>query len=148
MTALHSSDISSTGGSPMTTLTAAPVSADAYPSLGWIRPWYPAGHVGHTDVDCPDLRRWVSDPQEGPGWLDPQGKNVCHPCVKTSHPELYRELPSWDAVCETCDASMGEEYVDDEGPFDEKTAEDWKRDHECEPVVRLVPPTTKKDAAA
>lgn len=65
----------------MTVTTAAPVSAGTFPSITWIRPWYPAGHMGHVYDDCPDLLRWEAEPKEGPGWLDPQGRDVCGRCI-------------------------------------------------------------------
>jgi hypothetical protein len=65
-----------------TTATAAPVSAATHPSITWIRPWYPAGHMGHIYDDCELLLRWESEPQEGAGWLDPNGRDVCRPCLK------------------------------------------------------------------
>lgn len=56
--------------------------------------------------------------------------------------------PTWDAVCDTChwrmsDADNGE---DDDAPYTERDARNWKLDHECEPDVRLITPEeTEKD---
>ncbi|MET8864645.1 hypothetical protein ABZW11_17045 [Nonomuraea sp. NPDC004580] len=105
----------------------------------WIRPWYPAGLVGHADINCPRLRDQIPNPVEGPGWLDPyaeprQGTRVCLECV-----------PGWKAECAVCDASMTDEWGDDaDGPFNEAHAQQWKQQHRCEPIVRVTPPTTRK----
>ncbi|HUR74422.1 MAG TPA: hypothetical protein VMZ00_09100 [Sporichthya sp.] len=120
-----------------TDVTAAPTAA----WLRWIRPWYPAGLVGHADIDCPRLREQISDPVEGPGWLDPyaesvQGTRVCPECV-----------PGWNAECGTCDASMTDESEDDDGPFSETQAKNWKQQHRCEPIVRIIAPDTTRKAA-
>lgn len=51
-----------------------------------IRPWYPAGHVGHIDADCEELLRWEPEPREGSGWLDPQNADPYHPvCADCLH---------------------------------------------------------------
>ncbi|MEU8199397.1 hypothetical protein AB0C10_36995 [Microbispora amethystogenes] len=114
---------------------------------GLIRPWYPAGQIGHVLPDCEDLTRWVPEPTEGAGWLDPNDAKTCRKCLKRAYPDLYRDVPSWDAECRTCDAQMSDEWEGDE-PFSEKDAKDWKRDHECEPDVKIIPPKPKAEKAA
>jgi hypothetical protein len=105
----------------------------------WIRPWYPAGLVGHADIDCPRLREQVSSPVEGPGWLDPyaepvQGTRVCPECV-----------PGWNAECAICDATMtNSDDHDDDGSYTEAQAKAWKRQHRCEPIVRIISPDIAK----
>jgi hypothetical protein len=106
----------------------------------WIRPWYPAGLVAHVDPECPRLLKHVSEPVEGSGWLDPyaepvQGARVCPECV-----------PGWNAECAICDASMA--WDDDEGPYSEAQAKQWKQQHRCQPVVRIIAPETTRKAAA
>ncbi|MGW4798244.1 hypothetical protein ACWEPC_38080 [Nonomuraea sp. NPDC004297] len=105
----------------------------------WIRPWYPAGPVGHTDIDCPRLREQITNPVEGPGWLDPyaasvQGTRVCTDCV-----------PGWEAECAICDASMSDDWEGD-GPFSEAEAKQWQQQHRCEPIVRITAPDTTRKA--
>lgn len=49
--------------------------------------------------------------------------------------------PGWDAECRTCDARMSDESWDDEdGPYSEEDARNWKSDHQCEPDVALITP--------
>jgi len=67
------------------------VTIDPYARL--IRPWYPAGATGHIYVDCPDLLYWESAPSEGPGWLDPAGKNVCTRCRKRHDDDIAAAAP-------------------------------------------------------
>jgi hypothetical protein len=102
----------------------------------WIRPWYPAGRVGHLYPDCPHLLRIEPDPAEGAGWLDPHQRNVCDPCLKRAN------YPMWNAHCHTCDWSLAEEKADDDAPIftTQEEAIAWKRDHRCEPAVSLIPP--------
>lgn len=100
----------------------------------WVRPWYPAGPIGHTRADCPELLRLVADPKPGPGWLNQYGGSVCATCV-----------PSWDAVCETCDASLSEEWAEDGPCFTEADAKRWESDHECQPAVRLIGPRRRDE---
>lgn len=98
----------------------------------WIRPWYPTGWEGHISPDCPELLKWVSEPVEGPGWLDPNQGINCTTCI-----------PSWNAECGTCDASLdADENHEDDGPFTEAEAKAWKRDHRCFPLVRVIAPPT------
>lgn len=116
--------------------------------LGWIRPWFPAGRVGHIDPECPELLKWVSEPVEGPGWLDPyaepvQGSSTCEDCLERAGLAPI-EPPSWDACCDTCYASMSD-WAD--GPFDEKAANDWRDDHRCETDIRIIAPEIAKKAA-
>jgi hypothetical protein len=67
--------------------------------MAWIRPWY-RGAVqtgtglieGHIYPDCERLARQTSTPQEGAGWLDPNGAAMCPPC-KTRH-DAREERPS------------------------------------------------------
>lgn len=105
----------------------------------WIRPWYPAGTVGHVDPECPELLKHVTTPTEGPGWLDPhakpvQGATTCTECV-----------PGWDAECAICDASMSDD-PDDERPYSEAQAKEWKRQHRCQPIVRIIAPDATRKA--
>ena len=67
----------------------------------WIRPWFPAGLVGHIYRDCPRLLKWVSEPVEGAGWLDPradaasaryQPNYTCSDCLTRHDPKLAAEL--------------------------------------------------------
>ncbi|MFE3449653.1 hypothetical protein ACFXJ8_12025 [Nonomuraea sp. NPDC059194] len=111
----------------------------------WIRPWYPAGFEGHIYADCPNLLEKVSEPVEGAGWLDPFNGEVCNDCLKRSNDCLKRsDVPSWDAVCETCDSSMKEEWEDAPRPFTEDDAQLWKEEHRCQPLVRLISPDQRK----
>ncbi|MFB4276072.1 hypothetical protein ACBJ59_12310 [Nonomuraea sp. MTCD27] len=71
---------------------------------GWIRPWFPAGLVGHIYRDCARLLKWVSEPVEGPGWLDPRADSearsrgyftntrTCPDCLTRYDPKLAAEL--------------------------------------------------------
>lgn len=118
----------------------------------WIRPWYPVGPgvEDHLYPDCENLLQLVSEPREGSGWLDPRRGEVCRDCLHRYDPALHKEIfepPMWDAECSTCDASMQEKRYGD-GPFDESDAKAWDLDHRCEPSVRIIPPTSKKDLAA
>ncbi|MEU7743361.1 hypothetical protein [Nonomuraea sp. NPDC049158] len=73
-------------------------------TLTWIRPWYPAGPTGHIYRDCPHLLRWICEPVEGAGWLDPrtdatsplQGARTCPGCLHRFDPELAHELATAD----------------------------------------------------
>jgi hypothetical protein len=108
----------------------------------WIRPWYPAGLVGHVDAECPRLLKHVPEPVEGSGWLDPyaepvQGARVCPECV-----------PGWNAECAICDASMSTDDEDDGGPYSEAQVKQWEQQHRCQPVVRIIAPETTRKAAA
>lgn len=68
----------------------------------WIRPWFPAGLVGHIYRDCPDLLKWTSEPVEGSGWLDPRADaenrktgnvvSTCPGCLARHDPKLAAEL--------------------------------------------------------
>jgi hypothetical protein len=66
----------------------------------WIRPWYPGGTVGHIYRECPHLLKWVSEPTEGAGWLDPradvkasyQASSTCPDCLTRHDPKLAAEL--------------------------------------------------------
>lgn len=112
--------------------------------MSWIRPWYPAGTVGHLYPDCEHLLAVESEPREGAGWLDPRQGDVCGPCVKRYG------IPSWDVICDTCNASMSDEWGDAVALY-EDDAQLWKAEHRCEPSVRIIPPTTpnaRKAAAA
>lgn len=102
--------------------------------LEWIRPWYPAGQVGHIFADCPDLLGQMPAPVEGAGWLDPFKGPVCGECVKRAG------IPSWQAECDTCCASMAEEWADHSAPFTKADAELWRDEHRCQPSVRLIEP--------
>ncbi|GAA2990411.1 hypothetical protein GCM10017559_08030 [Streptosporangium longisporum] len=104
--------------------------------LGWIRPWYPGGVTGHIYADCEQLLHTTPEPQEGAGWLNPQGDRVCTACAERHDPTVL--TPPWDATCDTCDASMSEEDGDDSGSEDD--AKFWQDNHKCEPSVRLIPP--------
>jgi hypothetical protein len=97
-----------------------------------IRPWYPAGPEGHIYADCEHLLRDQPEPREGSGWLDPRGPGVCEPC-------LLRHIPPWDAECETCKATIGDDWKRS-APYSEGDANAWIAEHECEPVTRLIPP--------
>ncbi|MBO4273117.1 hypothetical protein [Microbispora triticiradicis] len=101
---------------------------------GLIRPWYPAGKTAHTRADCPELLRTVPQPQEGPGWLDPRQGPVCGTC-----------MPSWNAVCHTCGASLAEARGDG-SHISEGDAKKWMAQHECEPEIGLVPPKNTRNA--
>lgn len=105
--------------------------------LDWIRPWYPAEHVGHTRPDCPLLLAVQPTPIEGVGWLDPNIGRTCMPCLKADG------YPLWDAECRTCSSSLAEEKGWDDSASIFTTKEEaitWKRDHRCEPAVSLVSP--------
>lgn len=106
----------------------------------WVRPWFPAGLVGHLDADCPELLRWVSEPAEGPGWLDPHSGEVCRTCVIEKV-----KVPEWDAECRTCMDRMSDEW-DDNAPLTKDDAETWKDEHHCKPSVHLISPDQKKAA--
>jgi hypothetical protein len=67
-----------------------------FPS-GLIRPWYPAGEVGHIHKDCPDLLRFSPSPAEGFGWLNPRRGRVCEHCVRRHDRRLAEELFGYDA---------------------------------------------------
>ncbi|MBG0830542.1 hypothetical protein HS041_22530 [Planomonospora sp. ID67723] len=98
--------------------------------IDWVRPWYPGGGAGdHIDPDCPILAEQTSTPVEGSGWLDPNKGLVCPACV-----------PSWEAVCDTCDVSMADDWEDDGDRFTEAAAKNWKSQHRCAPRVRITPP--------
>lgn len=67
----------------------------------WIRPWFPAGLVGHIYRDCPDLLKWTSEPVEGSGWLHPRAdralgsyyvSSTCPGCLARHDPKLAAEL--------------------------------------------------------
>lgn len=58
----------------------------------WIRPWYPAGLIGHIYDDCSELLYWESEPKEGPGWLDPDGEKVCEDCRTRHYEESARTI--------------------------------------------------------
>ena len=67
----------------------------------WIRPWFPAGLVGHIYRDCPALLKWTSDPVEGSGWLHPRAdgalgsryvSSTCSACLHLYDPKLAAEL--------------------------------------------------------
>lgn len=106
---------------------------------GWIRPWYPCGTVGHLFPDCLDLLAWDADPQPGAGWLDPHIGEVCQPCVERHSEALAEEIfpqPEWDAVCDTCDWSLGQSDDD----LTEDNAMWFMSHHQCEPDVRVVRP--------
>ncbi|MFF3443593.1 hypothetical protein [Streptosporangium sp. NPDC002721] len=96
----------------------------------WIRPWWRGYGAGdHARLDCPVLARQTSTPVEGSGWLNPQAGITCTTCVH------------WKAECSTCDAFMADELEDDhDGAFTEEDARQWKRDHRCDPIVRITPP--------
>ncbi|MBF8187355.1 hypothetical protein ITP53_16765 [Nonomuraea sp. K274] len=99
---------------------------------GWIRPWYPAGLVGHISRDCPELLKHVSEPVDGSGWLDPDQAVRCATC-----------MPPWNAECRACHSVMSEEWQEDE-PFSEADANRWKRKHRCPPDVHVIPPPRPK----
>ncbi|WP_240777732.1 hypothetical protein [Nonomuraea basaltis] len=101
--------------------------------IDWIRPWYPAGHLGHLYPDCEDLLRWGSEPQEGAGWLGPRNGDVCRSCLKRYG------YPEWDAYCETC-GEYADEDDDEPRPFTEEDAKRWQDEHQCTPSVQLIPP--------
>lgn len=104
-------------------------------ALEWIRPWFPAGWEGHVAADCPDLLKRVSEPVEGAGWLDVKQGVICVTCV-----------PSWNAECATCSASLdADENLD--GPFTEADAKAWLGDHQCSPIVRIIPPAEPEPEA-
>lgn len=107
-------------------------------TIHWIRPWYPAGLEGHIYPDCQVLLEVVSDPVEGSGWLDPAKGGVCGVCA-VRHGGL-----SWDAVCDTCDSSMSEEWEEDGSHYSEDDAKEWMREHRCQPIVRIISPTRKR----
>ena len=112
----------------------------------WIRPWYPAGPIGHVLPDCEELLHHVAEPREGSGWLDPRQGEVCVDCLRRHDPGLYKaifEAPSWDAECSTCDSSMSEEWEEEDKPFTADDANRWKREHECEPSVKIIPPNSE-----
>jgi transcriptional regulator with XRE-family HTH domain len=49
------------------------------------------------------------------------------------------ETPSWDAECQTCHATMSEEWREDV-PLSEDDAKLWKDEHRCEPDVHISAP--------
>lgn len=106
----------------------------------WIRPWYPAGSVGHLYADCEGLLKTEPEPSEGTGWLDPNKGKVCRACCRR------HGVPEWDATCDTCNTSMSDEWDDDdeERPFNDSDAKEWQREHRCEPSIRLIAPDTTK----
>ncbi|MGW6498573.1 hypothetical protein [Nonomuraea angiospora] len=100
----------------------------------WIRPWFPAGWTGHVRADCPGLLKWVSEPAEGAGWLDPGQAIVCTTCI-----------PSWNAECATCGDTLADDLNwEDDRPHTEGDAKQWKRRHRCQPIVRLIAPPAPK----
>lgn len=120
----------------MTVLMAA--TATLPDTTSWIRPWYPAGSVGHTRHDCPDLLKVEPVPREGSGWLNPDRGKVCIPCLKADG------YPVWDAECHTCHYTFKEARADDgiHSIFATKDeAMEWKRVHRCEPAVSIISPT-------
>ena len=123
--------------STATVITVTPRSAAPAPVL--IRPWYPAGAVGHTRPDCPDLLKVEPSPREGSGWLNPDVGKACIPCLKADG------YPLWDAECHTCHYSFKEARGDDDGVHSifatKAEVLAWKRDHRCEPSVSLISPT-------
>lgn len=102
----------------------------------WIRPWYPAGAVGHALADCPTLLRVEPEPRAGAGWLNPHRGQVCDTCLKRAG------YPLWDAECHTCESSLAEEKSEDDDRTwtTKQDAIAWKRDHRCEPAVSLIDP--------
>ncbi|MFI6594907.1 hypothetical protein ACIBHX_01595 [Nonomuraea sp. NPDC050536] len=89
-----------------------------------------------------------SDGARSAGWVVWEGLTLggqhvkrvyCPVCRGVAEP-TQAEL-SWDAVCQTCDCRMSEEWGDDEeGPFTENDADQWKADHRCEPWVDKIQP--------
>lgn len=122
----------------MITATVIKVTAAAPTVPVLIRPWYPAGAVGHTRPNCPDLLKVEPSPREASGWLNPEQGRVCMPCLKADG------YPLWDAECHTCDYSFKEARADD-GMYSIFATKDeavtWKRDHQCVPAVSLISPT-------
>lgn len=67
---------------------------------------------------------------------------VCPACAGTASVEITAGQ-SWTAECDTCGASMAEDWEDDRDPgeaFTEEDARRWRRDHECEPSITIHPP--------
>lgn len=48
------------------------------------------------------------------------------------------EIEGWDATCHTCGAQATDEDWDD--PLSEREAQDWCRDHHCEPDTEVIRP--------
>ncbi|GAA3550546.1 hypothetical protein GCM10022419_033480 [Nonomuraea rosea] len=122
----------------MSTATVIRIAAPTAATPVLIRPWYPAGAIGHTRIDCPDLLKIESTPREGSGWLNPELGQVCIPCLKGDG------YPLWDAHCNTCGYSCKDARADD-GIYSIFITQDeaitWKREHRCEPAVSLISPT-------
>lgn len=109
----------------------------AAPFSDWIRPWYPAGAIGHTRPDCPTLLAIQPTPAEGSGWLVPRRGQVCDPCLRADG------YPFWNATCHTCKGSLADEKAGDDTVSYFTTREEatrWRREHRCEPHVSLIPP--------
>lgn len=53
--------------------------------------------------------------------------------------QVLAKATTWDAKCNTCDATATEEWAEDL-PLSEKDVKNWKSDHQCEPWVELVKP--------
>lgn len=50
--------------------------------------------------------------------------------------------PIWDAECATCHWRMSDadDWDEEEEPYTERDAQNWKQDHQCEPDVRIITP--------
>lgn len=99
----------------------------------------------------PDLNMSVGAQARTFGWIVWSGTTIggraetrqfCPRCAGNVPPP-ETDGPSWDAVCDTCDASAGEEW-EDEGPLSEDDVASWKSDHQCEPSVRVIRPQAAK----
>lgn len=53
--------------------------------------------------------------------------------------QALAKATTWDAKCNTCDATATEEWAEDL-PLSEEDVKRWKSDHQCEPWVELVKP--------
>lgn len=53
--------------------------------------------------------------------------------------QALAKATTWDAKCNTCDATATEEWAEDL-PLSEDQVKEWKSDHRCEPWVELVKP--------
>lgn len=103
----------------------------------------PFGAKG-SEVDAARAKGWIV--WDGMTLGDQHVKRVyCPVCRGVADPDP--DQPSWDAVCKTCDSSMGEEWGDEQdGPFTEKDAKQWREQHECEPWVDLIKPAPREQA--
>lgn len=71
----------------------------------------------------------------------PQSVRFCPVCAGTATPEQEVALLGYKAGCHTCGADMVDESDEpDDYVFTEADAQEWARDHRCEPDTYITKP--------